>query len=185
MITEKIKNSKKALRNCDNTNQMTQTAHPDPASSEEKSHESKDAQKAQRGYSLLEILVVLAIIGVLATLVGPRLFNQVDRSKLTTAKAQARSLKTSIDAMYFDIGRYPTNEEGLSLLVVPPSDPALSTNWFGPYIDGDLPKDPWGNDYRYKAPAKDQGGFDLRPQIFTYGADNEEGGSGLNQDISA
>ena len=137
----------------------------------------------QRGYSLLEILVVLAIIGILATLVGPRLFTQVDRSKVTTAKAQARPLKISLDAMRFDLGRYPTSEEGLAILVEPPGDAGTQALWAGPYIDGQLPVDPWGNPYRYFEPAKDAAGFDLTPKIVSYGADNEPGGDGLNQDI--
>jgi len=43
----------------------------------------------EAGYSLLEILIVLAIMGLLATLVAPRLFTQLDKSKVTAAKAQA------------------------------------------------------------------------------------------------
>lgn len=138
----------------------------------------------QRGFSLLEILVVLAIMGVLATLVAPRLFNQVDRSKITAATAQARSLKTSLDAMRLDIGRYPTADEGLSLLVTPPNDPAARATWFGPYIEGDLPADPWGNPYRYQPPSTDEAGFSLSPKIISLGADNAEGGAGANQDIT-
>jgi len=126
----------------------------------------------------------LAIIGVLATLVGPRLFNQVDRSKVTTAKAQARSLKTSLDAMRLDLGRYPTQAEGLALLITPPSEQGARTLWAGPYIDGEMPLDPWGNAYRYEVPAKDSAGFDLQPKVISYGADNEPGGEGLNQDIA-
>lgn len=137
----------------------------------------------QAGYSLLEILVVLAIIGVLATLVGPRLFNQVDRSKVTAAKAQARFLKTSMQAMRLDMGRYPTEQEGLTILTTPPNDPGQRSLWAGPYIDGEIPSDPWGNPYRYVPAQKDAQGFDLQPKVVSYGADNEPGGTGLDQDI--
>ncbi len=149
----------------------------------EKIDKAGNRKRLQSGYSLLEILVVLAIIGVLATLVGPRLFNQVDRSKVTAAKAQARSLKTSLSALRLDLGRYPTREEGLSILVTPPSDPGSGSLWGGPYIDGELPNDPWGNPYLYVEPSQDAAGFDLQPKIISYGADNEPGGAGLNQDI--
>ncbi len=143
------------------------------------------ARRAARGFSLLEMLVVLAIMGILATLVAPRLFNQVDRSKITAAKAQARSIKTSLDAMRLDLGRYPTAEEGLALLVSPPADPTLRGSWLGPYLDGDLPNDPWGQPYRYEPPRRDDAGFALKPRVFTYGADDEEGGVGLDADIEA
>jgi len=139
--------------------------------------------RRQAGYSLLEILVVLAIIGVLATLVGPRLFNQVDRSKITAARAQARSLKTSMETMYLDMGRWPTAEEGLSLLVEPPQDTNQRALWAGPYLDGAIPLDPWNNPYQYVTPQQDESGFDIRPKIISYGADNQPGGTGQNQDI--
>lgn len=143
----------------------------------------KQKRNAARGFSLLEMLAVLAIMGILATLVAPRLFNQVDRSKITAAQAQARSLKTSIDALRLDIGRYPTAEEGLNLLVAPPADPTARSSWLGPYIEGALPNDPWGNPYRYEPPGTDDAGFALKPKIYSYGADNEAGGAGMDADI--
>lgn len=152
-------------------------------SKQRRSENQRQKRHWQAGYSLLEILVVLAIMAVLATLVAPRLFNQVDRSKVTTAKAQARSLKTSLDAMRLDMGRYPTAEEGLSLLIAPPAETAARALWYGPYVDGELPRDPWGNAYHYFPPQADETGLTQGPRIVSYGADNAEGGEGLDQDI--
>ena len=73
--------------------------------------------RSEAGFTLLELLVVLAIIGLLGALVGPRLFERLEGSKVTTAQTQVRMLKTSLDTMRLDIGRYPTAEEGLDLLV--------------------------------------------------------------------
>jgi general secretion pathway protein G len=135
---------------------------------------------AKAGYSLLEILVVLAIIALIATLVGPRLLSQLDRSKITTAKAQIRSLETSLETMRLDIGRFPTDSEGLRLLVEKPADTA-APGWLGPYLDGRLPPDPWGAAYVYKSPPE---GAD-KPIILSLGADGKEGGEGLNADVSS
>lgn len=140
-------------------------------------------RQAEAGFSLLEMLVVLAIMALLATLVAPRLFNQVDRAKVTSATAQARSIKTSLDTLRLDIGRYPTAEEGLTLLVSPPQDPAARATWFGPYLEGELPNDPWGNPYTYVPPQTDESGFVISPKIKSLGADNRDGGSGADQDI--
>ncbi len=41
-----------------------------------------------------------------------------------------------------------------------------------------MPNDPWGNAYRYESPGKN-GMYDL----YSYGADNQEGGEGTNADV--
>ena len=133
------------------------------------------ARKA--GFTLLEILIVLSIIALIAALVGPRLFNQFDKSKATAAAVQVKSLKSALDTMQLEIGRYPTQQEGLSLLVQAPGDGAA--NWAGPYLSGELPKDPWGHDYIYQAPAIDGD----QPKVGTYGSDGKPGGSGNAADI--
>lgn len=135
----------------------------------------------QSGFTLLELLVVMAILAIIATLVTPRLFGQLDKSRITTAKTQVDMLRTSLDTLRLDLGRYPTREEGLELLVNPPGDPALKSAWFGPYIDGQVPRDPWGNPYHYEPPDTAQ---DVA-EVVSYGADNEPGGEGLNADISS
>ena len=43
---------------------------------------------SERGITLIELLVVVTIIALFAALVGPRLFKQTGRAKLTAAKAQ-------------------------------------------------------------------------------------------------
>ena len=67
---------------------------------------------AQHGFTLLEMLVVLVIIGLLAGLVGPRLFSNVDQSKVTTAQTQVKLLRGAVESLRLDMGRYPTHEEG-------------------------------------------------------------------------
>jgi len=137
----------------------------------------------ETGYSLLEILIVLAIMGLLATLVAPRLFTQLDKSKVTAAKAQAKSLRLALDAFRLDTGRYPTTSEGLNVLISAPSGD--SENWFGPYLDGEMPKDPWGNDFVYQIPERDSANRELSPKVLSLGADNEPGGTGNDADISS
>ncbi len=136
-----------------------------------------------RGISLLEMLIVLAIMGLLATLVAPRLFSQLDKSKITAAKAQAKALRLALDAYKLDTGRYPNEQEGLTVLVTAPASDDGS--WYGPYLDGDLPKDPWGNPMVYEVPKLDARGRELSPHVLSYGADNAPGGTGNDADISS
>ncbi len=137
---------------------------------------TRTAARTRAGYSLMEVLIAVAIIAVLATLVGPRLLGQLDRSKQTAARTQIRMIETSLDTMRLDIGRYPTQDEGLALLQTPTD--SVSGLWAGPYLDGGLPDDPWGRPYHYRVGV----GSD-RGQVFSYGADGQEGGSGNDADI--
>ncbi|MEO1039969.1 MAG: type II secretion system major pseudopilin GspG [Pseudomonadota bacterium] len=142
-----------------------------------KSFRSAPVLRRRPGYSLMEILVAVAIIATLATLVLPQLFRQLDRSSITVAQTQIRMIETSLDTMRLDIGRYPTNEEGLGLLMEPTE--ATLAMWNGPYLDGELPTDPWGNPYRYLPAASSAD----RGQVYSFGADNAEGGQGNDADI--
>lgn len=152
------------------------------------SHQSErrfDTRAARAGYSMLEILVVLAIIALIAAVVGPRLFTQLDKSKTQTARLQIRSLEAALETMRIDIGRLPTEQEGLALLIQGSAEQA--PGWSGPYLDKDLPPDPWGRPYIYVAPAA--AGVDapaeMRARVVSYGADGQEGGEGVNADVSS
>ncbi|UPT61156.1 MAG: type II secretion system major pseudopilin GspG [Hyphomonadaceae bacterium JAD_PAG50586_4] len=136
-------------------------------------------RRRERGYSLLEVLIVLTIIALIAALVGPRLMAQLDRSKVTAARVQVRALGAALETMRLDLGRYPTNEEGVALLNAPPGGDDTML-WRGPYLDAETPVDPWGTAYLYTAPTSDFG----RPRIVSLGADRVEGGEGLASDIA-
>ena len=128
------------------------------------------------GFTLLELLVVMVIIGLLAGFVAPRYFAQVGKSQVKVARAQIDALDKALDSLRLDLGRYPTTEEGLQLLVVAPSnEPA----WAGPYLKKGVPNDPWGRPYVYVQPGA-HGDFDL----LSYGKDGRPGGTGEDADIT-
>ena len=127
------------------------------------------------GFTLIELMIVLFILGLLAALVAPRLMGRVGKAKQKTAQAQIQLLATALDLLHLDVGRYPTEEEGLKSLYQKPDN---LPSWAGPYLDKVVPKDPWGRDYVYKYPGE-HGSYDLG----SYGADGLPGGEGENQDI--
>lgn len=138
------------------------------------------AVRRQTGFTLLEMLVVLVIVGMLMGLVGPRVYKMLDRGSTTTATAQVRLLRGQVENLRMDIGRYPTPEEGLSLLFKAPADPAVAARWRGPYLeDMTLPLDPWGTPYQYSVPGRDGQPYAL----YSFGADRKAGGTGEDADI--
>lgn len=130
-----------------------------------------------RGFTLLEMLVVLVIIGLVASLVGPQLLGRVDSSKVTAADAQVRMLKGALDTLRLDIGRFPTAEEGLTLLNQSPADDRLRRKWQGPYLAEDIPLDPWGSPFQYKPKNS------TSVVLFSFGADGKAGGDGIDADV--
>lgn len=131
------------------------------------------------GFSLLEMIVVLVIIGLIMGLVGPRLFGQADKARMQTADTQVRMLRGALETMRLDIGRFPSEQEGLALLTTPPGDERLRTRWSGPYLDEAVPSDPWGNPYQYSPTPSASQAFTL----FSMGADGRPGGTGNDADI--
>jgi general secretion pathway protein G len=130
------------------------------------------------GFTLVELLVVLAILGLLAGLVGPQVMNFLGSSKSKTAKLQIEDLSSTLDLYRLELGRYPTESEGLKALV---ENPGNMPGWNGPYLKKkEVPKDPWGFDYQYRFPGE-HGSYD----IWSLGADNREGGEGESADIKS
>src|SRR5262245_61631505 len=129
----------------------------------------------QAGITLIELLVVMVIIALFATIVGTRVGRNVDKAKHVAAKSQIAEYETALDQFKLDVGRYPSNEEGLQALRTRPGN---ISNWDGPYLRKDLAMDPWGHSYIYRFPGT-HGDFDL----ISLGGDGQEGGDGDNADI--
>lgn len=127
------------------------------------------------GFTLLELLVVLVILGLLASFVGPRYFDQLGRSNAKVARTQIDALEKALEHYRLDTGRYPTTEQGLAALTERPTDEG---RWAGPYLKKQVPADPWGHPYAYRAGAGPQG-FEIQ----SLGADGKPGGEGENADI--
>ncbi|WP_031386767.1 type II secretion system major pseudopilin GspG [Desulfonatronum thiodismutans] len=137
----------------------------------------------QSGFSLIELMIVVVILGLLATLLVPRIMDRPDEARVTKAKVDIRTLESALRLYRLDNGVYPTTEQGLAALFRKPDITPIPRNYRdGGYLEASsVPRDPWGNAYRYRSPG--QQGRDY--EITSLGADGKEGGTGFAQDINS
>jgi general secretion pathway protein G len=130
------------------------------------------------GYTLTEILVVMAIIGLLAAVITPGIIGQLGRARAKTAQVQLETVAAAVESFRSDVGRYPTNSEGLNALM---SQPSSADKWTGPYVkSSDALTDPWGRPIDYK-----ESDDALTFVVTSLGADGQPDGTGLNKDLHA
>lgn len=132
------------------------------------------------GFTLIEVLAVIIIIGILAAAVAPTVFQRVGQARQIAAANQIAVFKTALENYRLDVGTYPSTDQGLAALVQRPTGFPEPTGWNGPYLNGQVPLDPWGRRYYYVYPGvRNRGGYDL----YTLGSDGVEGGEGERADI--
>jgi len=132
----------------------------------------------QQGFTLIEILVVVVILGILGAAIAPKLFEQADIAKVTRAKGDIAKLDSLLELYKTQTGVFPSTEQGLRALVRKPSGDPEPRNYPQTGYIKKLEKDPWGNEYYYIYPGE-LGVYD----IFSLGADGQEGGDGYDADL--
>jgi general secretion pathway protein G len=134
-------------------------------------------KRVAAGFTLIEIMVVVVIIGLLAAMIAPQIMNRLSQAEVTRARQDIRAIETALNVYRLDNYRYPTTDEGLTALVTNPGE-AAAPNWQrGGYLKS-VPLDPWRRPYLYLNPGQ-HGEFD----IYTLGADGQDGGEDNNIDI--
>lgn len=135
-------------------------------------------KKKRFGFTMLEVMAVLIIIGLLATLVVTQVASKIDKARVRTTFANIKTLHTAVNQFKMDTGRYPTEEEGLTVLIEQPTD---VSGWEpGGYLETtEIPKDAWGREFFYQLYPESGKPF----VIISYGADGEEGGENHDADL--
>ncbi len=140
--------------------------------------EARISRRSQDGFTLIELLVVLVILGLIVAFAAPQVIKYVGGAKSDAAKIQIERLSSVLDLYRLEVGRYPTQEEGLEALVERPSD---ADAWNGPYVKkADALTDPWRRPYIYQMPGE-HGDYDMS----SLGADGQEGGEGEDKDVTS
>jgi general secretion pathway protein G len=135
--------------------------------------------KNDKGFTFIETVVTITIILIMSAGVGFSAMRYIEGARLAACKNQIETLRLALQSYYLQCGAYPTQAQGLMALwekpVIAPAPPL----WNGPYLEKQVPKDPWGHEYIYKNPGEKN----LPWTIMSYGADGQEGGEGQNADI--
>ncbi len=134
----------------------------------------------RNGFTLIEVLVVIVILGILAALVVPRVLERPDEARVIAAKSDIAAIISALKLYRLDNQRYPTTEQGLAALSARPTQPPVPPNWKpNGYLER-VPKDPWGQPYQYLNP-----GLHGEIDVFSFGADGQPGGNGIDADIGS
>ena len=95
-------------------------------------------------FTFIELMLVVIIIAVLAAMSMPRLAGRSEQARISATKADINAnIALALDLFEVDTGYYPERLEDLLV------NPGLDDGWNGPYLKK-IPKDAWGNPYRYK-----------------------------------
>ncbi|RLA18160.1 MAG: type II secretion system protein GspG [Gammaproteobacteria bacterium] len=130
------------------------------------------------GFTLIEVMIVVVILSVLAALVVPRIMSRPGQARIVRAGQDIRAIEAALDLYRLDNFHYPSGEQGLAALVTKPTSTPPAENWNSDGYLKKVPKDPWGHTYLYRKPGQ-HSSFDL----YTLGADGEDGGEGEDADI--
>ncbi|OYX05162.1 MAG: type II secretion system protein GspG [Caulobacter vibrioides] len=140
--------------------------------------ETRRRRARRAGFTLVEMMVVIVILGLLATVVAINVLPNQEKAMKGKARADVSVLEQALESYRLDNFSFPSTEQGLQALVTPPAGLTQVDRYReGGYIRR-LPKDPWGNDYQYRAPGA-RGAID----VYSFGADGREGGEGKDADI--
>jgi general secretion pathway protein G len=134
-----------------------------------------------KGFTFIETVVTIGIILTLSAVVGFSALRYIDSAKLAACKNQIETFRLALQSYYLECGVYPSQSQGLQALWEKPVIAPVPARWDGPYLDKQVPRDPWGNDYVYKNPGENN----LPWSVASLGADGKEGGEGQDTDIAS
>jgi general secretion pathway protein G len=150
----------------------------------ESSTPRRSPRRAAPGFTLIEVLIVLVIVLAIGAIVAVNLMPRRDQALEDTERVQLRMIESALEQFYLDMGRYPTEEEGIAVLwdKTKLEDEALQDKHMGNYFAQGKKnlKDRWGNEYGYRPidPELDGTGEESdgrKYELWSNGKDGEEG----------
>ncbi len=131
---------------------------------------SHSPTRSAAAFTLIEIVITLTIIAILASGSIYLLKGQIDSAKDTRVDSDLQAIGLALQSYESRALRMPTTEQGLMALVEKPTLEPIPENYRA-FME-ELPKDPWGQPYKYRFPAqKSKKTYD----IWTVGPDGQDG----------
>ncbi|MBN2588656.1 MAG: type II secretion system major pseudopilin GspG [Sedimentisphaerales bacterium] len=122
---------------------------------------TKRNKSSRFGFTMIEIMAVLIILGLLSTLVATKVINNVEKGREITTKANLKMYHNAVNNFRMDIGRLPSQEEGLMALIEAPSDTDNYPD--GGYMESTkIESDGWKNEFIYEVVPGSSSGFLIR-----------------------
>jgi general secretion pathway protein G len=132
------------------------------------------ARRRRRAFSLIELLIAIAILLSIGAIVVVNLWPQKEQADRDLTLGQIDLFAGAIDMFRNNLGRVPTQEEGLRVLwdrTALEDEERDGPKWKGPYLTTAAPKDKWGSEWVYTYPSEE------RPDLYkivSWGPDGEE-----------
>lgn len=113
--------------------------------------------KTERGFTLIELMITIAIIGILAAIAIPNYISYRKKALVAKAQSELKTIEKALTMLAIDTGFWPNKEKvdepdtkevwnlNLDSSGITDTDGSYP-DWMGPYL-GEVPQDPWGNNY--------------------------------------
>ena len=99
----------------------------------------------------MEVLLVLVILVVLGSFAVTIFSGTRDKANIDAARTQVSLVESAAQFYQLHMNQYP---QSMDDLVRVPSNAQNPSKWAGPYLEKQVPLDPWDNPYRYVSPGK-------------------------------
>ena len=129
------------------------------------------------GFTLIEIMVVVVILGILGALIVPNIIGRPDEARVAAAATDIQAIGNALELYRLDNGHYPSTEQGIEALVNQPTGYPAPRRWNPDGYLKKVPVDPWGEPYKFVSEGRAM-------DVYSYGADQKEGGEGVDADIA-
>lgn len=107
---------------------------------------SRRQRRRRKAFTLLEVMLVLTILMILGGMVTVGIIQMQRRGNQRAALIQLQAIEAAMKHYYLDMSAFPPSFAELRQA----PGTANASKWAGPYMEKEIPADPWQNQYQYE-----------------------------------